>query len=173
MSKQKITKFIHSLTQDQLKDFVIEMYQHSAAVKSYVDHFLNPEVGQDMLDKYKKIIEKEFYPKNPERAGMKYSVAKKAIKEFAALQPDPIYLGELMLYLPELASRLSHDYGDITEQYYISAETNFNLALKYIAKQNLLEHFKPKAQLCIKYASRCGYGFDKSMEDIYYDFYED
>lgn len=173
MSKQKLTKFIQSLSQDQLKEFVIEMYQHSAAVRSYIDHFLNPEVGRDMLEKYKKIIEKEFYPKNPMNAGLKYSVAKKAIKEFAALQPDPILLGELMLYLPELASKFTHDYGDMTEQFYISAETNFNLALNYIAKHQLLAHFKSQVKMCLNYASKCGYGFSDAMDDIYLKYYQD
>lgn len=173
MSKQTLQKLLKSLDHDQMTEFVMEMYSNSKSIKEYIDHFLNPDVGADVIEKYKKIIEKEFYPRNPMNAGLKYSVAKKAIKDFADLKPDPIYLGELMLYLPELASRFTHDFGDMTEQYYISAENNFNAALRFIAKNGLLQHFKEQAKSCIQYASRCGYGFGDTMNDIYYNYYTD
>jgi hypothetical protein len=171
MSKQTLNKFLKALDREQMTEFVVEMYTNSKKVKEYIDHFLDPDIGIDILTKYKKIIEKEFYPKNPMNAGLKYSVTKKAIKDFADLKPDPIFLSELMLYLPELASKFTHDYGDMTEQYYISAENNFNAALRYIAKNGLLKHFKEQAKSCVQYASRCGYGFSDAMNDIYYSYY--
>ncbi len=173
MSKQSLQQFLKTLDRDQMAEFVMEMYANSKSIKEYIDHFLNPDVGADVIEKYKKIIEKEFYPRNPMNAGLKYSVAKKAIKDFADLKPDPIFLSELMLYLPELASKFTHDYGDMTEQYYISAENNFNAALRYIAKNGLLKHFKEQAKSCVQYASRCGYGFSDAMNDIYYSYYEE
>lgn len=173
MSKQILKKYLASMTKDQIEGFVLDMYHNSKSASEYINHFLNPEKGMEGLEKYKKIIEKEFYPNNPMNAGLKYSVAKKAIKEFADLKPDPLYLGELMLYLPLLACRFTHDYGDMTEQYYISAENNFKTALNFIHKHGLLAHFKEMAQQCIEYASKCGYGFDYAMDDIFYNYYED
>ncbi|MBK6666598.1 MAG: hypothetical protein IPG48_10715 [Saprospiraceae bacterium] len=104
-------------------------------------------------------------------ASLKYSVAKKAIKDFADLKPDPIYLGELMLYLPELASRYTSEFGDMAEQYYTSAENNFEAALKFISKHGLLAHFKDQAKRCVTYAKPCGYGFSEMMEEIYDSYY--
>lgn len=161
------------MTKDHMEGFILEMYSNSKSVAEYIDHFLNPDKGNEGLEKYKKIIEKEFYPKNPMNATLKYSVAKKAIKDFAGLKPDPMYLGELMLYLPELACRFTHDFGDMSEQYYISAENNFNIALSYISKHGLLAHLKDQAKRCLQYASSCGYGFDDAMNDIYYKYYEE
>ena len=173
MSKQVLKKYLANMPKDHMIDFILEMYSNSKSIKEYIDHFLNPEVGADVFEKYKKVIEKEFYPRNVMNAGLKYSVAKKAIKEFADLKPVPIFLSELMLYLPELASKFTHDYGDMTEQYYISAENNFNAALSFIAKHGLLDHFKNQAMRCLQYASNCGYGFGDAMRDIYYTYYEE
>ncbi len=153
MSKQILKKYLANMTKDHMEDLILEMYGNSKPVAEYIDHFLHPDKGNEGLEKYKKIIEKEFYPKNPNNAGLKYSVAKKAIKDFAGLKPDPMYLGELMLYLPELACKFTHDFGDMSEQYYISAENNFNTALSYIAKHGLLVHFKDQAKRCLQYAS--------------------
>ena len=77
------------MTKDHMEGFILEMYSNSKSVAEYIDHFLNPDKGNEGLEKYKKIIEKEFYPKNPNNASLKYSVAKKAIKDFAGLKPDP------------------------------------------------------------------------------------
>lgn len=161
------------MTKEQMEGFILEMYGNSKAVAEYIDHFLNPDKGKEGLMKYKKIIEKEFYPKNPMNASLKYSVAKKAIKDFAGLNPDPLFLGELMLYLPELACKYTHDFGDMSDQYYVSAENNFDKALSYIAKHRLLAHFKDQAKRCVQYASICGYGFDDAMNYVYYNYYED
>ena len=173
MSKKILNKYLANMTNDHMESFILDMYSNSKSVAEYVDHLLNPDKGSEGLIKYKKVIEKEFYPKNPLKASLKYSVAKKAIKDFASLKPEPIYLAELMLYLPELASKYSYEFGDISEQYYISAENNFDLALSYIAKNGLLTHFKEQSKKCLQYASECGYGFDDSMNDIYDTYYID
>ena len=173
MSKQILKKYLATMTKDHMEDFIIEMYGNSKSVAEYIDHFLNPDKGSEGLEKYKKTIKKEFYAKNPNNASLKYSVAKKAIKDFAGLKPDPLYLGELMLYLPELACKYTHDFGDISDQYYVSAENNFNMALSYIAKHGLLVHFKDQANRCLQYASKSGYGFGDAMNDVYYNYYED
>ena len=173
MSKQTLNKFLKALDREQMTEFVVEMYTNSKKVKEYIDHFLDPDIGIDILTKYKKKKEKEFYPKNPMNAGLKYSVTKKAIKDFADLKPDPIFLTELMLYLPELACKFTSEFGDMSEQYYTRAENNFETALKFISKHGLLPHFKDQAQRCLSYAEPCGYGFIEMMEEIYNDYYED
>ncbi len=155
------------MTKDHLDGFILDVYSNSKAAADYIDHLINPDKGVEDLEKYKKVIEKEFYPKNPNLATLKFSVAKKAIKEFSDLKPDPLYLGELMLYLPELASKYTHDNGDVTEQFYTSTENNFKKALEYISKHGLLEHFKVQISRCVEYSLPCGYGFNEAMNDIY------
>ena len=168
-----LKKYLSSLDKTQIIDFVTEMYKNSKPAKQYIDHFLKPESGKAVLQKYKKIIEKEFYPIKPSDKNFKFSVANKAIKEFSELKPDPIYLAELMLFLPEIASRFTHDFGDMYESFYIGVEKSYQKALSLISKHDLLDHFKAQALLCFEYSQDCGWGFGDAMGAIYYNYYEE
>jgi Family of unknown function (DUF6155) len=102
-----------------------------------------------------------------------YATAKAAIKEFKEVCNNPFWVGELMLDLPELAAKFTHDYGDMFEQYYTSAENNFDAALKYLKKHDLLGTFQHRAKKCVEYASNCGWGYADAMETIYYEYYQE
>ncbi|MBK6666597.1 MAG: hypothetical protein IPG48_10710 [Saprospiraceae bacterium] len=54
MSKQTLQKFLKSLDHDQMTEFVLEMYSNSKSIKEYIDHFLNPDVVADVIEKYKR-----------------------------------------------------------------------------------------------------------------------
>lgn len=41
--------------------------------------------------------------------------------------------------------------------------------MEFIAKNNLLEHFKPRLRQCMEWASPCGWGFADTIADIYYE----
>jgi hypothetical protein len=171
MSKVKLKKALELMSKDQLSAFVVEMYEHSSSVKEVIDNFLNPEKRGEQLQKYKKIIAKEFYPKNPMTATHSFAKAKSAIKEFRETQPDPKLLADLMMDLPEMCCRFTNEYGDMWAQYYTSTENNYEAALKYMQKHDLLMAFQDRAKKCVKYASQCGYGFADNMEEIYSEFY--
>jgi cyclopropane fatty-acyl-phospholipid synthase-like methyltransferase len=171
MSKAKLKKSLDQMSKEQIAAFVIEMYENSTNVKAIIDGFISPEKGGENAQKYKKVIEKEFYPKNPMSATHSFSNAKNAIKEYKETQPTPKLLADLMMDLPEMASRYTNEYGDMWSQYYTSTENNFEAALKFIQKHDLLADFKARAQKCVKYSENCGYGFADNMEVIYSEFY--
>ncbi len=171
MSKLTPKKHLQSLSQEQLVELVMEMYKNLKPVKEYLNYFMNPN-EKEMLEKYRKIIVAEFYPNtksgNPKT---RFSVCKKAIADFRALKPSPIMLADLMLTLPENACMFTYEFGDMWEQFYDSAATNFKAALKYMEKNGLLNDFKLRCVDCVKYASPCGYGFADEIAQIFYDFY--
>ena len=171
MSKIALKKHLQSLTNKQLIEAVLEMYDNMKQVKEYLEFYLNPN-ETEMFEKYRTVIVNEFYPKGKyTEPKTRFSVAKKAITEFRALKPSPELLGDLMLTLPELACKFTYDFGDMWEQYYDSAYTNFKNALIYLQKNNLLEHFKQRCENCVKYASPCGYGFADDISEIFYQYY--
>jgi hypothetical protein len=173
MSKVALKKHLQSLTKEQLIETVIEMYDNIKPAKEYLEFFLNPN-EKEMFEKYKDIIVKEFYPTGKySEPKTRFSVAKKAIAEFRTLKPSPELLGDLMLILPEMVCKFTSEYGDMWEQYYDSAYTNFKNALIYLQKNNLLENFKLRCEDCVKYASPCGYGFADDIADIFYQYYND
>jgi hypothetical protein len=102
---------------------------------------------------------------------MRFSVAKKAIADFAALNPPPKLLADLMVTLAENACQFTHDYGDMTEQFYNSAFSNFERALKFLKKEGLLDDFKLRCKRCTEYAEYCGYGFQDEIEDLFDEYY--
>lgn len=99
MSKFSLKKHLQSLTKEQIVEVVLDAYNNSKAVQEYFDFYLQPN-EKEKIKKYKAIIEKEFDIRNPMKSGLKYSVAKKAISEFASLKPSPEALADVMLTLP-------------------------------------------------------------------------
>lgn len=173
MSKAKLKKELQSLTKEQLVEQILDLYDKNKSVKEFYDFYLNPRNEKELAIKYKKQIRKEFNVENPMRSTEKFSVAKRAISDFKGLQPSPEALADVMLYLPESACELTYCYGDYSEQFYDSAYNNYKVALEFIAKNNLLDDFKLRAEQCVKWASVCGYGFADDIADIYYAFYQD
>jgi len=174
MSKAKLKKELQKLSKEQLVEHILDTYENNKAFKEFYDFFMNsnPENEKELAEKYKKIIRKEFNVENPIRGGMKFSVAKRTIADFKNLQTSPYWLADVMITLPEYACQITNELGDMTEQFYDSTYNNFVATLKYIAKHQLLDEFKQRAQQCITWAEPCGYGFADVMYDAFYDFYE-
>ena len=161
MAKITLKKHLQSMSKEHAIEFILEVYKNNKPSKEYIDYVLNPN-EKEMLEKYRQIIIDEFYPdKNTFNPKTRFSACKRAISEFRSLKPAPELLADLMLTLPE------------TEQFYDSAETNFNIALKYIEKNGLLDSFKQRIRKCVEYASPCGYGFCDAIESLYYEYYQD
>lgn len=171
MSKKALKKELIKLTKEQLIEQILDLYNKNKAVKEFYNFYLNPNSDKDLAEKYKAVINKEFNIKSPERASLKFSVAKRAIADFKALQPSPTALADLMLTLPECACKFTNMYGDIGESFYNASVNNFEAALKFMAKNNILSDFKPRAAQCMKWASPCGYGFADEIDQIFREFY--
>ncbi len=172
MSKAALKKELQGFTKEQLVKHILDLYDKNKAVKEFYEFFLNPRSERELLDKYKKIIYKEFGMNSP-TPGLKFSVAKRAISDFKNLQPSPEALCDLMLYLPECACELTYNYGDMSEQFYVATCNNFNKALEMIGHHCLLDEFQLRAEKCVEWASPCGYGFADEMDYIYGGYYGD
>ena len=55
------------------------------------------------------------------KAGLKFSVAKKAISEFASFKPSPEALADVMLALPEAACLFTYEFGDMDTGFAVRA----------------------------------------------------
>jgi hypothetical protein len=172
MSQYAIKKHLQSLTKEQIIGVVAQAYGNSKAVREYFDFYLHPD-ETEKVRKYKTIIEKEFGVIDPMKAGLRYSVAKKAISDFTALKPSAESLADVMLTLPEAACHFTHEYGDMQEAFYDSAYNNFKRVLEFIRKNGLLDKFKARCGNCVEWASPCGYGFADGIADLYYEYYGD
>lgn len=172
MSKPALKKELQRLTKEQLIEQILDLYDKNKAVKEFYGFYLNPRNEKELAEKYKKMIRKEFNLVRPEHAGLKYSVAKRAISDFRNLQPYPEMLADVMLTLPECACEFTYTYGDMEEPFYNGAYNNFVATLKYMSKYGILDNFKLRAQQCVKWASGCGYGFADDIADVFYEYYQ-
>lgn len=112
---------------------------------------------------------KNSIPQKNRAAKLQFSVCRKAVSDYKKLKPSADKLADLMLCYVENACQFTFDYGDMWEQYYTSVENNFEKTMAFIAKNNLLEHFKPRLRQCMAWASPCGWGFADTIADIYYE----
>lgn len=172
MSKSVLKKHLQTLTKEEITEIVLVMYDNLKPAKEYLEYYLNPN-EQEMLEKYKAIITKEFGPVFRMSSKLRFSVAKKAIAEFRALNPSPESLADLMVTLPEAACKFTHDYGDMSEQFYDSAYNNYAAALKYLHKNKLLDRFKNRCDECVKNSKHCGYAFEDGMKGLFEEYYPD
>lgn len=173
MSKTALKKELLKLTKEQLVAQILDLYGKNKSVKTFYDFYLDPQSEKELLKKCKKAIRKEFNVERPERAGLKFSVAKRAIAELRDLQTSPETIADAMLYLAESTCEFTAEWGDMDEPFYTAAWNNFGAALKFIAQHDLLDDFKLRAGQCVTWASPCGYGFADDIADVYYEYYND
>ena len=169
MSKATVKKTLMAMPKEEIIGMVLEMYDARKEAKEYLEFFANPdEAGK--LEEYKKIITEEFYPaKSRREPKTRFSVCRKAVSDYKKLKPSPEKLADLMLCYVENACEFTYDYGDMWEQYYTSVENNFEKTMAFIAKNNMLELFKPRLKQCMEWASPCGWGFADTIAGIYYE----
>lgn len=172
MSKATVKKILMSMPKEDIIGMVLEMYDARKEAKEYLEFYVNPD-EDGKLEEYKKIIVEEFYPtkgKNPV-GKTRFAICRKAVSDYKKLKPSADKLADLMLCYVENACRFTYDYGDMWEQYYTSVENNFDKTMAFIAKNNMLEHFKPRLKQCVEWASPCGWGFADTIADIYYEYF--
>lgn len=168
MSKLKLKKHLLALDKSHVIELIMEMYGSHKEAKEYFEFYLNPN-EREQFEKYRRVIEKEF---DFDKGRRRVSVAKKAIASFAKLKPSEPLIAELMIHFVLVGCKLTYDNGSYSESFYKAFVHNYERALKYMANNRLLEQFRGEAELCLKYASRCGYGFPNDMRAVFAEFYE-
>lgn len=169
-TKSTLKKYLQTLSKEQIIEIIIDAYQNSKPIKEYFDFFLNPN-EEEKIKNCKKIIYNEFNLDDISISKFRFSVAKKAINEFASLKPTPMNLADVLLYLPECACEFTYEYGDMNVPYYNAIINNFSIALEFLKKNGLLAEFKQRCLNCVNWAEPCGYGFADEMWDIYCNYY--
>ena len=168
MSKAEVKKYIRSLERNSWEELVMDLYSARKEAKEYLEYVIKPN-DKGTLEAYREIITKEFFPSRGEPK-MRFSVCRKAVSEFKSLDPTPEFLADLMLYIPECASEIADNYGDMWEQFYDAAENNFKAAMKYISQHNLQSRFQKRINIILHNCESSGWGFPDTMWDIYNDY---
>ncbi len=126
---------------------------------------------QELLEKYKTIIEKEFIEgKTRGLPKARFSVARKAVNDFKKLTNNPELICDIMLTYVESTSWFNSEYGPDAEEFYTRPEDMFETVLALIKKHKLLKKFEPRAYNIVKNATD-GWGHRDSLAERYEEVY--
>lgn len=168
MSKAQLKKYLSKLTQEQVIDVILELYDARKEAKEYLEFYMNPN-DDSKLEEYKKIIYNEFYPRRGEPK-CRFSVCRKAVSDFKKLKPSSSCIADLMLFYIETGVNFTAEYGDMWEQYYTALENNFDKAMEFIYQNGYLDELRPRIEKMLKLSEKCGWGFPDTLYDIYYQY---
>ena len=168
MSKTTLKKYLSGLEKEEIIQVILDLYDARKEAKEYLEYFVSPD-EEKKLEECKNIIINEFHPKRG-IGKCRFSVCRKAISNYKKLHPSPENLGDLMICLVEQACLFTYEYGDMSEQFYISVENNFTAAMRHLSKNGIVSLFDKRIKVILAHAGVCGYGFCDSMPDIYKEY---
>lgn len=171
MDKKKYEDYIKNMEEEELKNQILELIELIPSAREYYDLRINPKLERKMLEEYKNIIKKEFFP-HKEEVKMRYSVVSEAIIEFQRKALTPNSSVELMLYYVEVALDFTNMYGYIGEKFYISVEGTFNKALNYAFKNEIEDEFYLKCKEIVERSSDVNEDFQESINEIFDKYFE-
>lgn len=166
MGKTKLTQHLQSLSQKQLIDLVLQLYDADKSAQRWLDYYLQPD-DTACLQQFKQIILDEFYPADRTEPKMRFAVCRQAIMDFKQLKPRPEALAELMVFYVETACRFACESGEMWEKYYGVLARNFLATMKLIQKNGLHSRFQPSLSNILHYAQHTADNFAETITAIY------
>jgi len=156
-------------THEELIQELATLYKTFSQVKEYYQ--VQEQSSEELLKKYKHIIEKEFVDgvgRGSPKA--RFSVAKKAITDFKKVCSEIELIINLKLTFIENVSDFNRDFCPDVARFYDSPETMFHEVLVEIKTAQLLAKFKARIKRIAKEAPE-GYDHQNMMAGYYEDFY--
>ena len=100
MSKAQLKKHLNTLDKFQIIEMVMELYDARKEARDYLDYYVNPNENKE-LEKFKKIVLKEFDDDISRDPQCRFSVCRKALSDFKKLSPSADTLAEAMVFYIE------------------------------------------------------------------------
>jgi hypothetical protein len=166
-----LKKHLKDRSQAELINDIAELYKRFQPVKDYYQIQLAPQDETQVADKYKKIIEDQFFPARG-YGKARLSVAKKAITEYKKVNQQDVDLIDIMLFYVEQGVKFTDAYGDIDEAFYISMEDMYEKAVNEIIKHGQKNTFQKRCQKIVLDTSDMGWGFHDTLSEIYEDAFQ-
>ena len=154
--------------EDLIKD-IVDLFNKNPFVREFYSIKFCNDSSLSILIKHKDIIENEFFPKRG-HGKCRLSVAKKAITEFKKLSGDKKSIADLMIFYVEMGAQFTDNYGDIDESFYLSMESMYGRALKFIVDNNLIDDFNVRCLKIVNDTKDMGWGFHDQLYETYYSY---
>jgi hypothetical protein len=161
-----LKQHLKNCSKEELISEIAELFKRFDSVKDFYQVKLSPQAETQVSEKYKKIIENEFFPARGLGKG-RLSVAKKAVSDYKKLSKSPMDIADIMLFYVEQGVKFTNSYGDIDESFYNSMESMYEKAVEWIIKYEMQSTFEERCQRIVKDTSGIGWGFHDTLSEIY------
>jgi Family of unknown function (DUF6155) len=169
ITKNVLKKHLDTLEKEEVVAEILKLYEKIKAVKDFYEMELGTDTNA-VLNEYKAKIEKQYFPKrgygNP-----KASEVRKLISDFKKIAAFEFDVVDLLIFRVEQSVKFTNAYGDIDEQFYISAEGVFEDALKLATKTASLAHIKDRALAIVKDTQNIGWGFHDTLFSTFTEYF--
>lgn len=165
---REVREYLRSKSHAQLVEDIVVLYGKLDGVKEFITFQMGRGFSDELLEKQRAIIQKEFFPARG-FGQARLSIARKAITEYKKTSPNIPGVVELMVFYVEIGVRFTNDYGDISESFYNSMESMYKQALKSIIQYGLQEQFRERCKQIVSDTRDIGWGFHDTLSDLYHD----
>jgi uncharacterized protein YktA (UPF0223 family) len=166
ISIKDIKSHLNQKPSDALLEEILTLIKTFPQVREYYQAQLLPGDSTEILAKYKKIIENEFFPSRG-FGKLRLASIRKAISDYKKLSPSVEGRVELLLCFVGQGSKFINEYGDIKENFYISMESAYKEACELIASKELEKKWESQFEEVAKTSKNSGYSFGDNITDMF------
>jgi hypothetical protein len=171
ISVRDLQVYLKQRPHDELVKDIVTLFKRFDVVKDYYQLQLDETSSKEIVDRYKAVIRREFFPERG-FGRARLSVARKAITDCKKLVTAPQEIADLMLYYVEMGVEFTCTYGDIDEPFYNSMESMYERAAKWITQHKMQDQFAVRCQKILRDTSGMGWGFHDGLSAIYDVYFE-
>ncbi|AWH75250.1 hypothetical protein DCS32_14075 [Dokdonia sp. Dokd-P16] len=151
MSKRALKKQISTLSNAELQEQIMELYERIPEVKTYYDFVFNPKEDK-LVDEAKIKISNEYFPTRRKRPRKRRSIAQKYIKHFKTLGMNPLLLSDVMIFNIEIAQTFEQSSPGQPDAFYKSMLNSFKELVQYVTYHHLLEELGERLERIVALA---------------------
>lgn len=153
------------MSQEQVADLILQVYESSKEAKGWLDFYLNPDI-EALSEKYRKQIHLKCYGRSGRARRPKMRDCNQLIKTFCTIVQDPTPIGDLMLYFMEEVTRVASEKGRYSESYFKTLSGQFRKTLEYLSASGILEFNLPRIRKIIDMAERSSRFLGQDYDDV-------
>ncbi len=166
----QLKQHLKNSSKENLIKEILELFRKFPKVKELYQSKLDSGGSLDLREKYKEIIKNEFFPDRG-FGKMRLSAARKAVADFKKLCDNPHFIADVMIYYVEMGVDFTNAYGDINEQFYLSMESMYDTAAKFVNENNIANDYLNRFKKIVDDTSDIGWGFHDYLNEMYNNYF--
>ena len=165
----ELKEHLHELDKKQLIQLIAELHKmDEKAQQFFLMQFNKDEATEELFEKTKKDIDKNFSPDGKGRFNLDLPTIKNQIKEFANLTIDLKKTTDLQLYFVESGTKFTLTYGDIDTRFYNSLIKMFMKVIDTCEDDvQIFKCFEERLYKVVSDSENIGWGYGMSMAELY------